>query len=67
MQEERLDRKAFSMLTFAEADNTVAYWLKRTPAERIHAAYILSLRAYGYDPEHAPRLDRTIFSMGKLQ
>jgi hypothetical protein len=67
MKEERLDRNAFSMLTFAEADNTVAFWRQKTPGERIHAAYILSIRAYGYDPENEPRLDRTVFSMRKLQ
>lgn len=67
MKEERLDKTAFSMRSFEEADNSVEYWLQKTPAERIHAAYVLSLRAYGYDPENEPRLDRTLFWMGKQQ
>ena len=62
-----MDRMAFAKMTFAEADDSVEYWLQRTPAERIHAAYLLSLRAFGYNPENEPRLDRSIFSMRKQQ
>jgi hypothetical protein len=67
MKEERMDRTDFAMMTFAEADDSVKYWLQHTPAERIHAAYLLSLRAFGYAPENEPRLDRTLFSMRKMQ
>jgi len=59
---EKLDKSHFKKQTFKEADNNVAYWRSKTPAERLEAAYILSLRAYGYDPANPPRLDKTLFS-----
>ena len=65
-KEQRLDRTAFKMQTVEEASNTVAYWRQRPDAEKLRAAYHLSLRAWGYDPENEPRLDRTKFSMRKL-
>ena len=66
MKEERLDKTVFSILTFEQADNSVEFWLQKTPDERIRAAYVLSLRAFGYDPENEPRMDRSVFSMGKV-
>ena len=65
-QEERMDRTAFKRQTVAEASNTVAFWRQKSDTEKIQAAYHLSLRAWGYDPENEPRLDRTKFSMRKL-
>jgi hypothetical protein len=62
---ERLDRKAFKHQSLKEADNTLEYWLSRTPAERLEAAWILTCRAYGLDPYAENRLDRTVFSMKK--
>jgi len=62
---EKLDKSYFKKQTFKEADNNVAYWRSKTPAERLEAAYILSLRAYGYDPANPPRLDKTLFSKRK--
>lgn len=63
--EEKLDRTAFKRQTAQEASNTVAYWRTQSDADKIRAAYHLSLRAYGYDPADEPRLDRTAFSMRK--
>ena len=63
--EEKLDRTAFKRQTAQEASNTVAYWRTQSDADKIRAAYHLSLRAYGYDPADEPRLDRTVFSMRK--
>ena len=65
-REHRLDRTAFKMQTAEEASNTGAYWRQKPDAEKLRAAYHLSLRAWGYDPENEPRLDRTKFSMRKL-
>ena len=65
--ENRLDRTAFKRQTAEEASNTIAYWRKQTDAAKIKAAYHLSLRAWGFDPENEPRLDRTKFSMRKLE
>ncbi len=63
--EKRLDRTAFKMQKAEEASNTVEYWRQQSDADRLRAAYHLSLRAYGYDPANEPRLDRTKFSMRK--
>ena len=63
--EKRLDRTAFKMQKAEEASNTVEYWRQRSDADRLRAAYHLSLRAYGYDPANDPPLDRTKFSMRK--
>ncbi|HSF89793.1 MAG TPA: hypothetical protein VLA46_10270 [Saprospiraceae bacterium] len=67
VKEHRLDRTAFKMQTAEQASNTVAYWRQRPDAEKLRAAYHLSLRAWGYDPENEPRLDKTKFSMRKLE
>lgn len=61
----RLDRNAFKIQSFAEADNTTAYWRKQKPEERLKAAWYLICSAYGLDPTNPPRLDRTHFSMRK--
>ena len=61
----RLDRNAFKIQTFQEADNTSGYWLKKTPEERWKAAWFLTCAAYGIDYKNAPLLDRQHFSMRK--
>ena len=59
---ERLDKSAFKKHSFREADRNRAYWMSKTPMERLIAAHRLSLRAYGYDPDHPPRMDKNHFS-----
>ncbi len=61
----RLDKTAFKIQSFAEADNTRAYWLNKTPEERWKAAWFLTCAAYGIDYNNPPRLDRNHFSMRK--
>jgi len=65
MKDYKLDRKAFKIQTFEEADKTAEYWRSKTPQERFEAAYYLICQAYHIDPENPPRLDRTVFSMRK--
>lgn len=65
MKETRLDKGKFKIQSFKEADSNVAYWRSRPWYERLQAGYHLSLRAYGYDPEDEPRLDKTKFSKRK--
>lgn len=60
--EPRLDKTKFRKGTVEEMDDTREYWMSRTPAERLRAAYHLTLRAYGYDPKSPPRMDKTVFS-----
>ncbi|MDQ3016800.1 MAG: hypothetical protein M3R25_08825 [Bacteroidota bacterium] len=65
-KEERLDRTVFKQQSGADAGDMLAYWLAQPIEFRVKCAYHLSLRAYGYDPENEPHLDRTIFSTRKI-
>ncbi|MEE9438867.1 MAG: hypothetical protein V3V14_07705 [Saprospiraceae bacterium] len=59
--EEKLDKTFFIKQSHKEADNTVKYWRTKTMSERLQAGYYLSLRAYGYDPQHPPKwIKRTL-------
>ena len=55
----RMDRTAFRINSFAEADNNTAYWLRQPVAERLRAAWYLTLQAYNLDPAELPTFDRT--------
>jgi len=61
----KLDKKAFAINTFAQADNNRAYWLKKTPKERLDAAWYLSCIAYGLDPRKKHKMDKTFFRIRK--
>ena len=61
----KLDRNAFKIQTFAEADNNKKYWLSKTPAERWAAAWYLTASAYNIDYKNPPRLDKNVFSKRK--
>ena len=63
--EPRLDRTKFKLQSLDEANHQLTYWLSKTPAERLQAAWWLTCRAYGFDPAYPPRLDRTVFSARK--
>lgn len=56
---DKLDKTFFKKQSHEEANNNVAYWLSKPLKERWIAAYRLSLRAYGLDPDVHPRLDKT--------
>jgi hypothetical protein len=61
----RLDRNAFPIQSFREAEQTREFWLKKSPAERWAAAWYLTCCAWNIDHKNPPRLDRTVFSMRK--
>ncbi len=63
----KLDKKAFAIKTFAQADNNRAYWLTKTPKERLAAAWNFSCRMYNLNPDNLEeiKLDRTIFKIRK--
>lgn len=61
----KLDRTAFSIKTFNEADNTTQFWRNKTSNERFEAAWYLICQAYNLDPSKQHKLDRTIFSFRK--
>jgi hypothetical protein len=51
LDEARVDRRAFSVMSLAEAEQAdQAYWRSRTPDERLEALELSRQIAYGYDP-----------------
>ena len=57
----RLDRSAFSISKRSDQGRHTHYWLSKTPTERFRAAFYLSCRAYGLDPNSFPRMDKSMF------
>ena len=56
----RLDKSAFSVRSFAEADEEDrAYWHSRSPQERLEALEKMRQLNYDYDPA-ADRIQRTL-------
>jgi len=51
LQQATVDRRAFAVVSFAEAEREDrAYWRSRSPAERLEALELSRQIAYGYDP-----------------
>lgn len=46
----RMDKTVFSIASLHEESDEKAYWLSRSPQERLEAIEILRQVAYGYDP-----------------
>lgn len=67
MKEYRLDKTAFKMQTFEEADMSNVYGKEISYSERFRRAYYLTSIAYKFSRENPPRLDRTFFSSRKHQ
>jgi hypothetical protein len=59
----RMDKTAFKMQTFEEADNNYGNWEMKSYAERLDAACYLICTAFGIKP--STKLDRTVFSKRK--
>jgi hypothetical protein len=55
----KIDRKAFSVGSLLEPSDEKAYWLSKTPQERLQAAELMRQMVYGYDPV-ATRLQRVL-------
>jgi hypothetical protein len=53
----KVDRKAFSVGSVLEPSDEKAYWLSKTPYERLAAAELMRQIVYGYDPS-TTRLQR---------
>jgi hypothetical protein len=65
MIDERIDRTKFKFATFQEADfDDVAYWMSKTPTERVEAIEYLRRWVYGEDQVDA-RLQR-VFEFAQL-
>jgi uncharacterized protein (UPF0262 family) len=65
MKNFRLDRSAFKIQSHKDADTQQAYWLSKTPEERIAAAWYLICAAYDLDYGRQHRLDRNAFRIKK--
>jgi len=50
----RIDRSYFSLADMAEPDDAKAYWLTKSPQERVAAMEFLRLSLYGYKPATTP-------------
>jgi hypothetical protein len=55
----RLDRSAFKVGALSETSDEKAYWLSKTPDERLEAVEQMRQILYGYDPS-TTRLQRVI-------
>ncbi len=60
-----LDRAAFTAQSFESAAKQRSYWLSKTPAERLAAAWYLICAAWNLDIKKPQRMDRTFFSIRK--
>jgi hypothetical protein len=54
-----LDRTAFSVASLSDESDEKAYWLSKTPQERLQAVELMRRMNYGYDRASA-RLQRVL-------
>jgi hypothetical protein len=54
----KLDRTHFSVAKLSDSDEK-AYWLSKSPAERLEAIELMRRMVYGYDPART-RLQRVL-------
>ena len=59
LEKYRLDRTAFSVSSLSAPSDEKAYWLSRTPEERLEALELMRQVLYGYDPT-TTRLQRVL-------
>lgn len=65
--EPKLDRTFSKTQKLEEQGFNEAYWLTKTPSERLAAAYYLTCCAYGLEYSADHKLDRTYCRAGKLE
>jgi hypothetical protein len=61
----RMDKTAFKIQSFEEADNAMRDYTNHTPKERLRIYWYLTSIAYKFDLDNPPRMDKTIFRMKK--
>jgi hypothetical protein len=54
----KVDRSAISISGLHDQSDEKAYWLSKTPEERLAALELMRQIVYGYDYATAPRLQR---------
>jgi len=55
----KIDETAFSVGSLSDASDEKAYWLSKTPHERLEAIEFMRQILYGYDPS-STRLQRVL-------
>jgi len=55
----RMDKTTFSVGSLLEPSDDKAYWLSKTPEERLEACELMRQMIYGYDPT-TTRLQRVL-------
>ena len=60
-----MDKTAFSVASLQDVPDEKAYWLSRTPHERLQAVELMRQVVYGYDPA-SERLQR-FFEVAQLK
>ncbi|MBX9784742.1 MAG: hypothetical protein K2X48_15745 [Chitinophagaceae bacterium] len=63
--EYKMDRTAFEILSFEEADRRMNDHRNMNWQERLLLLRYLNSIAYGYANDEEPKMDKTVFSMGK--
>ena len=61
MKEYKLDRTAFKMMTFEEAEMENIYKPDVPYTERLRQVYYLISIAYEFDMDNPPKMDKTVF------
>ena len=59
------DRTVSESFKAEDRVNDLNYWKKKSPIERLKAAYYLNAVAYQFDPANEPTIDRGCFSARK--
>ena len=62
----KLDRTCGQGMTAEQADAYQNDYTGYTLEERLSIVFYLTSAAYNFDPEHPPKMDKTIFSAGKI-
>ena len=55
----KMDKTAFSVTSLSDESDEVAYWLTKTPQERLRGVELMRRVIYGYEPSSA-RLQRVL-------
>ena len=61
----KMDKRAFSVASLSDEPDDKAYWLSKSPCERLRAVELMRQVIYGYDPTSA-RLQR-VFEVAELK
>ena len=61
----RLDKTAFQAMSVEEADDYMRDYRSYSWKERLKVSFYLTSLAYGFDINHPPKMDKTIFQAAK--